>query len=119
MAKILVVDDSDVERIAMITILKKAGHTTIEARNGEDAVNVAMTHMPDMVFMDIVMPIKDGFTATKKLKMEPSTKNIPVVMVSSKSQESDRFRAKQLGARGYLVKPASAATVLPIISQLL
>lgn len=119
MAKILVVDDSDLERLAMSDILRKAGHTVIEAENGEKGVAAAQLHMPSAIMMDIVMPVMEGFRALKRLKMDEATKNIPVVMVSSKSQESDKFRAEQLGASGYVIKPATAASVLPVIKQLI
>ncbi len=119
MAKFVVVDDVELERINMAGILRKAGHTVIEAMNGEEGIAAVKEHKPDLIVMDIVMPKMDGFAATKKLMMDPETKNIPVIVVSSKSQESDKFRAKQLGAKGYLVKPASAASVLPVIGQIL
>jgi twitching motility two-component system response regulator PilH len=119
MAKFVVVDDVEVERLNMASILRKAGHTVIEAVNGEEGRLAVKEHKPDAVMMDIVMPVMDGFAATKKLMMDPDTKGIPVVIVSSKSQESDKFRAQQLGAKGYLIKPATSATVLAVVKQIL
>ena len=119
MAKILVVDDVQAERGLMTSILRKAGHTVIEAVNGVEGVAMAKAHKPDAVVMDIVMPELDGFGATKRLMMDPETKSIPVIIVSSKPQESDKFRAKQLGAKGYVVKPATAEKVLPVLKQVL
>ncbi len=119
MAKILVVDDVDVERLSMTDILRKAGHSVIEARDGNEAIASAKANKPDAIIMDIVMPNRDGFGATKLLMMDPMTKGIPIIVVSSKAQESDKFRAQQLGAKGYLVKPATAASVLPVLKQIL
>jgi twitching motility two-component system response regulator PilH len=119
MAKFVVVDDVELERLNMAGILRKAGHTVIEAKDGIEGVAAVKANKPDAVIMDIVMPNKDGFAATKQLMMDPETKGIPVVIVSSKAQESDKFRAQQLGAKGYLVKPATAAAVLPVIKQIL
>jgi twitching motility two-component system response regulator PilH len=119
MAKFVVVDDVELERLNMAGILRKAGHTVIEAKNGDEGIAAVIQHKPDAVIMDIVMPVRDGFSATKELMKNPGTKDIPVVIVSSKAQESDKFRAQQLGAKGYLVKPATAAAVLPVIKQIL
>ena len=119
MAKILVVDDIAVERANNTAILIKNGHTVIEATNGAMAVQMAKEHMPAAIVMDIVMPEMDGFSAAKKLMMDPTTKGIPVIMVSTKSQESDRFRATQLGAKGYLIKPAKEADLMAILKGLI
>lgn len=119
MAKILVVDDVQAERNLMTAILRKAGHTVIEAVNGQEALSMAKDHTPDAVVMDIVMDVMDGFAATKRMMMDPATKSIPIIIVSSKPQESDKFRAKQLGAKGYVVKPATAEKVLPVLKQVL
>lgn len=117
MAKILVVDDVQLERSLISLILRRAGHSVIEAADGNEAVLMAKEFNPDVVFMDIVMPVVDGFTATKRLMMAPETKNIPIIVVSSKPQESDKFRAKQLGAKGYIVKPANERNILDALAQ--
>ena len=119
MAKILVVDDVDLERMNMVDIVRKAGHTVIEATNGEEALEVARKQKPDAVFMDIVMPKMDGFGACKRMMMDPELKKVPVVIVSSKNQESDKFRAEQLGAKGYVTKPAKVEQIVPILNKIL
>lgn len=119
MAKILVVDDIAVERAANSAILKKAGHEVIEATDGNEAIKMAKEQMPAAIVMDIVMPNKDGFSAAKALMMDPTTKPIPVIMVSTKSQESDKFRANQLGAKGYLVKPVKPDELLSVMKGLI
>lgn len=119
MARILTVDDMDLERLNIVTILKKAGHTVIEARNGLEALEVAEKEQPDAIFMDIVMPGLDGFGATKRMKQNKKTAHIPIIIVSSKNQESDRFRATHLGAHGYVTKPAQSEQILEILEDIL
>lgn len=115
MAKVLIVDDSLVERLATKTILKKAGHEVFEADSGKTGVAVAKECLPDVIIMDFVMPGGDGFAAMKELKRDPATASIPVVMVSSKGQESVKFRATRLGARAYFTKPVPAPELLKVI----
>jgi twitching motility two-component system response regulator PilH len=119
MAVFLVVDDIAVERANNTAILKKNGHTVLEATNGDMAFAMAKEHKPAAIIMDIVMPIKDGFSAAKMLMRDPETKHIPVIMVSTKAQDSDKFRATQLGAKGYLVKPATEATLMEALKGLI
>jgi twitching motility two-component system response regulator PilH len=119
MATILVVDDVLAERVNSSGILRKAGYTVIEAENGAKSLLMALEHKPDAIIMDIVMPEMDGFSAAKKLMMNPLTKGIPVIIVSSKAQESDKFRAKQLGAKGYLIKPVNSSDLLGILSGII
>lgn len=120
MAKILVVDDVDLERMAAAMVLKKRGHEVIEAVNGLEGIEMARLHLPDLIFMDIVMsPGLDGFSATKRLRIDPVTRNIPIVILSSKAQPSDKFRAEHLGARAYVVKPVTNNVIAPILDKLL
>jgi twitching motility two-component system response regulator PilH len=119
MAKILVVDDVMAERVNVTEILRRRGHSVVEADSGAKAIEMAKHHKPDAIVMDIVMPEMDGFSATKRIAMDPETKGIPIVIVSSKAQESDKFRAKQLGAKGYLVKPVNAENLMGVLSTLL
>ena len=116
--RILVVDDVASERMNMCEILQRAGFQTIEADSGETALDIALRELPALVLMDIVMPGMNGFAATKRLTEDPLTAQIPVVMVSAKVQDSDKFRAKSVGARGYLVKPMSAETLVGIVRRL-
>lgn len=108
MATIMVVDDVALERNHVSDILRRGGHTVVEAENGAAALALLKTAKVDAVIMDIVMPELDGFAATKRIKLDPATKAVPVIIVSSKAQESDKFRGKALGANGYLVKPVQA-----------
>ena len=115
---ILVVDDLMAERIRSKQMLEKAGYRVIEAVDGAEALELAKQHLPHAVVMDIVMPTMDGFTATAHLRRFAETSSIPVIMLSSKNQESDIFRAKRLGVFGYLTKPASRDQLLEILATI-
>ncbi len=88
MAKILVVDDSPTEVHVLTTILEKHGHEVVAANSGEDGIVAAKQNMPDLVLMDVVMPGMNGFQATRQLAKEPSTEKIPVIVVTTKDQET-------------------------------
>ena len=119
MARILVVDDSPTETEAFRSVLEKNGHEVLNAENGADGVAMARQELPDLVLMDIVMPGLNGFQATRQLTRSPETKNIPVVIVTTKDQETDRVWGKRQGAAGYLVKPVSESRLLSEIGALL
>jgi len=119
MARILVVDDSPTETEAFRSVLERNGHEVLNAENGADGVAVARQELPDLVLMDIVMPGLNGFQATRQLTRSPETKNIPVVIVTTKDQETDRVWGKRQGASGYLVKPVSESRLLSEIDALL
>ena len=112
MARILVVDDSPTETEAFRSVLEKHGHEGLNAENGADGVAVARQEKPDVVLMDIVMPGLNGFQATRQLTRNPETKHIPVIIVTTKDQETDRVWGKRQGASGYLVKPVTEARLL-------
>lgn len=117
--KILVVDDVLVERANVTSIIKALGHTPIEAENGQRALDLAMEHKPAAVIMDIVMPILDGFGALKRMTGNPDLKDIPVIIVSSKGQDSDKRRGEMLGCKGWLTKPVTAAALKAVLEPLL
>jgi twitching motility two-component system response regulator PilH len=112
MALILIVDDSPTEVFQMKQALEKAGFRIEAAADGAEAVRKAREMHPDLIFMDIVMPGMDGFRATRTLTNDPSTRAIPVIMVSSKGQESDKVWGMRQGAVDYLVKPVTPAQLL-------
>lgn len=117
MATILVADDVKTERMHVSEILKRNGHTVVEAVDGDDAIAKAEQFKPNMIIMDVVMPKRDGFNATKRIVMNPATKNIPVVIVSSKGQESDIKRGAMVGAKSYLVKPVSEVSLMAKVKE--
>ncbi|MCH8531435.1 MAG: twitching motility response regulator PilH [Saccharospirillum sp.] len=107
MARILIVDDSPTETYAFQGMLEKHGHEVLTADNGADGVALARQELPDVVLMDIVMPGLNGFQATRQLTKGADTAHIPVVIVTTKDQETDRVWGRRQGASGYLVKPVN------------
>ena len=119
MARIMVVDDSPTDVEFLKNILSKAGHTVSEANGGQDALARVREVQPDLVIMDVVMPGVNGFQATRSLSKDPATQNIPVMVVSSKNQETDRVWALRQGAKEYLVKPVREDDLLAKVNRLL
>jgi twitching motility two-component system response regulator PilH len=113
--KVLVVDDSDTELSNIKSIVSNTGCIVLSASSGLEAVEIAKKEQPDIIFMDIIMPDMDGYEATRKLNNDPSTRDIPIVFVSSKSQKADKLWAQMQGGKGYVTKPYTADK---IISQL-
>ncbi len=112
MALILIVDDSPTEVFQMRRMLENHGFETEAAADGAEGVRKAREIRPDLILMDIVMPGVDGFRATRMLAADPETRAIPVIMVSSKSLESDRTWGMRQGAVDYLVKPVKPAQLV-------
>ncbi len=109
MAHILIIDDSPTEVHVFKTMLEKHGYSVSVAFSGEEGIKKIHKKMPDLVLMDIVMPGLNGFQATRQLSREPETASIPVVILSTKNQESDRVWGLRQGAREYIVKPVDEA----------
>jgi twitching motility two-component system response regulator PilH len=107
-ALVLIVDDSPTDVHVMQMALEQSGFKTAAAADGDEAIRKAKELRPDLILMDIVMPGVNGFQATRQLASDPETRSIPVIMISSKSQESDRVWGLRQGAVDYLVKPVSA-----------
>ncbi len=119
MARVMVVDDSPTDMEFLKQILTRAGHYVLEAASGQDALAMAKQQRPDCVVMDVVMPGMNGFQATRMLTRDPATASIPVIVVSSKSQETDRLWALRQGAREYIVKPVKEAELVGKIQSVL
>lgn len=119
MAKILIIDDSPTELHVLARILHHGGHETLTASDGEAGIAVARSKHPDVVLMDVVMPGLNGFQATRKLSRDPETQTIPVVIVTTKDQDTDREWGMRQGARDYLVKPVDGDELLKKIGELL
>ncbi len=119
MAHILVVDDSPTERHFISKLLEQTGHKVSTADSGEEGVEVAKDTHPDLILMDIVMPGMNGFQATRQITTSPETAEIPVVMVSTKSQQTDKVWATRQGAKGYLVKPVNSEMLINSIKSFL
>lgn len=118
MAKVLIVDDSPTETYKLSGMLEKNGHTVITAEDGEQGVATAKAEVPDLVLMDIVMPGLNGFQATRQLSKAPETAHIPVVIVTTKDQETDRVWGMRQGAKAYLTKPIDEKDLLSIMNQI-
>ena len=119
MARILIVDDSPTEMYKLTGMLEKHGHEVLKAENGADGVALARLEKPDLVLMDIVMPGLNGFQATRQLTKDPETGNIPVIVVTTKDQETDMVWAQRQGAKGYLTKPVDEEQLILKVKQIL
>jgi len=119
MAKILVVDDSPTMLSGTSKILTSAGHEVSNATSGQEGVDKAKTDNPDLILMDVVMPDLNGFQATRMITTSDETKHIPVIMLTTKDQETDKVWAKRQGASDYVIKPPKSEELLDKIETLL
>ena len=119
MARILIVDDSPTEMFRFKEILTKHGFDVLEATNGADGVTLEQAEQPDLVLMDVVMPGVNGFQATRQIARGEETKHIPIIIVSTKDQDTDRVWGKRQGASDYLTKPIDENQLISVIKQYL
>ncbi|MBQ0797514.1 MULTISPECIES: response regulator [Zhongshania] len=119
MPRVLIIDDSPTEIFKISEILSKNGYEVLTAESGELGLNIAKEQMPDVVLMDIVMPGLNGFQATRQLSRDPDTSGIPVIIVTTKDQETDRLWGQRQGAKGYLTKPVDSKGLLNAIDAVL
>ncbi|MCF8151961.1 MAG: response regulator [Burkholderiaceae bacterium] len=118
MKTILIVDDSPTERHILSEMLASAGYEISTADSGDEGIERAKQLMPDLVLMDVVMPGTNGFQATRALSKDEATKNIPVIMCTSKNQETDRVWGMRQGAHDYVTKPVDGPALLAKIAAL-
>ena len=116
--KILVIDDSPTERHVLVEILNKGGYDIITAESGEEGIEKARAEQPDMILMDVVMPGLNGYQATRTLTRDESTKHIPVIVCTSKGQETDKIWGLRQGAHDYMTKPINGDELLMKIAAL-
>ncbi len=109
---ILLVDDSPTEMKLMQQALEGKGYNLISASDGEEALKKAAQHKPDLVLLDIILPKKNGFQVCRTIKTSPDTQNTKVILISSKTQDTDRFWGLKQGADEYLTKPVPAEALL-------
>lgn len=119
MAEVLIVDDSPTEIHKLKTVLEKLGHSVSEVENGADGVAFARQNIPDLILMDVVMPGLNGFQATRQLSRIDETKDIPVIIVTTKDQETDRIWGLRQGAREFMTKPIDEGALARVIDELL
>jgi Response regulators consisting of a CheY-like receiver domain and a winged-helix DNA-binding domain len=119
MAHIIIVDDSPTEVHVLKNLLESRGFTTSSASSGEQGIAKAKDEKPDVVLMDVVMPGLNGFQATRQLSKDPDTSNIPVIIISIKSQETDKVWGIRQGAKDYITKPVNPTELLNKIDAVL
>lgn len=117
--KILVVEDNEKNRILVRDVLRYYGYEVIEAADGENGVKIAKSHKPDLILMDMQMPVMDGFAAIKMLKNDSDTKHIKIIAVTSYAMKGDRDRIIKAGADDYMAKPLDTRDLPRIIQRLL
>ena len=119
MARILIVDDSPSQLMGMKRIVEKLGHEAVTAEDGAAGVEAAKASLPDLILMDVVMPNLNGFQATRAISKEPTTAQIPVVLVTTKDQETDKVWGMRQGAKAYITKPFTESQLIDVINSLL
>lgn len=119
MALILIADDSPTEIYILKKILEKHNHQIIIAEDGQQAIELTKSKRPNLIVMDVVMPNLNSFQTTRQLSKDPNTSNIPIVIVSSKDQETDKLWGLRQGAKGYLSKPITEELLMSKVNTLL
>lgn len=117
MARILIVDDSASQLMGIRRIVEKLGHQALTAEDGQAGVDAAKRELPDLILMDVVMPNLNGFQATRSITRDPATGHIPVVLVTTKDQDTDRVWGMRQGAKAYLTKPFSEVELSDAIAK--
>ncbi len=117
MKKALICDDSQTELARLSAILEGAGCVVVKTDNGEKMVDLCKEHKPDIVFLDIVMPEKDGYATCRELTNNDDTKNIPVIFVSSKGKKADRMWAQMQGGKDLIEKPYEDQQILDKLAE--
>ena len=115
----LVIDDSPSEMAKFRDMLSKNNYQVLEATNGEQGCQMAVDHLPDVILMDVVMPEMNGFQATRKITRGKTTAHIPIIMISTKNQETDRVWGKRQGAKEYITKPIDESGLVQIIRKVM
>jgi twitching motility two-component system response regulator PilH len=117
--KILVVDDSPTDLKLVTASLQKQGYVLSTAADGEEALDKAASELPRVIVLDVILPKKNGFQVCRQLKTTPETKDIKILMMTSKSQDSDRFWGLKQGADAYMTKPFNDDELLANVAKLL
>ena len=117
--RILVVEDHEDNRRILRDMLTNAGYEVIEVENGEEAIRAASAHGPDLILMDIQLPIVDGYEATRRIKANPDLRHIPIIAVTSYALSGDDAKAYAAGCDGYFAKPFSPRVILAKVREFL
>jgi twitching motility two-component system response regulator PilH len=118
-ANILIIDDSPTDVRVFTTLLEGAGHAVSAVSTAEEGIERVRADLPDLVIMDVIMPGMNGFQATRTLTRDPATSNVPIVMITTKSMETDRVWGLRQGARAFITKPVNEKELLTCINDLL
>ena len=119
MARILIVDDSPSQLVGLKRIVEKLGHQAITAEDGAAGVEAAKREVPDLILMDVVMPNLNGFQATRTIAKDSKTSHIPVILVTTKNQETDKVWGMRQGAKAYVTKPVNEAELTKALNEAL
>jgi twitching motility two-component system response regulator PilH len=117
--RILIVEDSPTAMLQITTILQNKGYELLHAVDGEEALQKAFDKLPHLIVLDIILPKKNGFQVCRQLKTTPQTQDIKILMLTSKTQQSDRFWGLKQGADDYMTKPFEAGDLLKKVNELL
>src|ERR1700754_1842130 len=117
MARILIVDDSPSQLLGIKHIVEKLGHEAITAEDGAEGGEVAKLQLPDVILMDVVMPNLNGFQATRTISKEETTKHIPIILVTTKDQDTDKVWGLRQGAKAYVVKPIKEEELVAALKE--
>jgi twitching motility two-component system response regulator PilH len=119
MARILIVDDSPSQLLGIKRIVEKLGHETLSAEDGAAGVEVAKAEKPDLILMDVVMPNLNGFQATRTISKNAETAHIPIILVTTKDQETDKVWGMRQGAKAYVTKPIKEEELVKALQEFL
>ena len=119
MARILIVDDSPSQLVGMRRTVEKLGHQVVTAEDGAAGVETAKRELPYLMLMDVVMPNLNGFQATRTIAKDPKTSHIPIILVTTKDQDTDRVWGLRQGAKAYVTKPIDEAELTRTINEYL
>jgi DNA-binding response OmpR family regulator len=117
--KILIVDDEPDINTILVTFLKACGYEAVGAKDGVEAIDLAHAESPHLILLDVMMPEMSGYQVARLLKDDPATKDIPVIMLTAKTQQSDRFWGLESGAAAYMHKPFELSDVLSHVRALI
>jgi two-component system cell cycle response regulator DivK len=117
MKKILVIEDTPDNRRIIRLVMERAGYVVVEAVNGAEGIEMARSERPDLILMDIQLPVIDGYEATRRLKADPELQAIPVIAVTSYALAGDEAKTREAGCNGYMAKPFSPKALLQLVQQ--
>jgi twitching motility two-component system response regulator PilH len=118
-ANIFIIDDSPTDVRVFTTLLERAGHQVAAFGTAEEGIERVRAALPDLIIMDVIMPGMNGFQATRTLTRDPVTASVPIVMITTKSMETDQVWGLRQGARAFITKPVSEKDLLACINDLL